>query len=299
MMATYQEIGDQMNNSLPTFAEMMFQDLPFEIRIKIYHYVIPRGNFVCSMTPTFVEDGLARKLALLALEVKYTGSKEEIDSIEKMHSIDRDSSKPGSDIVRVQSGPRSCQRYNNTIFLLSKQISDEALNVLYGENIFRLHLHEEGQEVLKENFTQRNQARMRYMLVVAAPWMARSVPDETLFASVVPYLKVLRIVARQPVRTIPHGKPPGYTFEGELARWERWLRSVMENFGRCLKDGTVVEVDVDGKEGTGEIIRQCLPGKCREVKCRLEGDRVHRRREKISDDLRHGEVRLLMKQPSL
>jgi hypothetical protein len=42
----------------------------------------------------------------------------------------------------------------NSIFLLSKQISEEALDVLYGNNMFKLYLHGEGEYHLKKNFTE-------------------------------------------------------------------------------------------------------------------------------------------------
>ncbi|KAK0117501.1 hypothetical protein ONS95_011841 [Cadophora gregata] len=55
----------------------------------------------------------------------------------------------------------------NCILLVCKQISDEALDVMYGENVFRHCLHIEGDVPLKLNFTDRNRRRMRMLLLTA------------------------------------------------------------------------------------------------------------------------------------
>ncbi len=270
-----------------------FQSLPFELRSKIYHYILPTDNVVCTMNPTFLEEELANKIRLAALDIKKRlfAINPENQSSEEMQKVYRDASNLRVDIAGIESS-----RYNNTIFLLSKQISDEALNVLYGENVFRFNLHAMGQEML-ENITEKNRARMRYMIVVATPWMVRSgVPDDILLASIIPYLRVLRIVARQPAQAIIlHGMPTGYSYEAALARWEGWIRALMDGVARCLTDGTVVEADVDGMEETRKVMGECVQCGFREVVCLLEGDKVHRRPKKISKDLRSGEVRMLMR----
>lgn len=287
----------QKDDVLYTSLPCSFQDLPFELRSKIYHYIIPIENVICTMNPTFLEEELAKKLRLAALDVKKRlhainpDSKAQNQSSDEMQTLYRDASNLGVDIARIESS-----RYNNTVFLLSKQISDEALNVLYGENVFRFYLHDMGQEMM-ENITEKNRARMRYLIVIATSWMARSdIPVEILLASIISYLRVLRIVARQPAQAIiSHGMPTEYSYEAALARWEGWIRAVMEGVGRCLRDRTVLEVDVDGKEETRKVIGECVQCGFREVVCRLEGDKVHRRPKKISDDLRMGEVKMLMR----
>jgi len=56
-----------------------------------------------------------------------------------------------------------CWNYKNSIFLISKQISGEALDILYGENVFKLHLNREGESYLQKNFTEANRQRMRHL----------------------------------------------------------------------------------------------------------------------------------------
>ena len=58
-------------------------------------------------------------------------------------------------------------RKKNSIFLVCKRISNEALDILYGENAFKLYLHIDGGLCLKRNFTEANRRRMRLLLLTA------------------------------------------------------------------------------------------------------------------------------------
>jgi hypothetical protein len=53
------------------------------------------------------------------------------------------------------------------LLLLSKQISEETLDIPYGENLFEVHLHDDGEADLAGNFTEANRRRMRRMVLIA------------------------------------------------------------------------------------------------------------------------------------
>jgi hypothetical protein len=57
----------------------------------------------------------------------------------------------------------------NSIFLVLKQISKEALDILYRDNIFKLRLYNKGEYYLAKNFTEANRQRIRYLLLTAQP----------------------------------------------------------------------------------------------------------------------------------
>lgn len=50
--------------------------------------------------------------------------------------------------------------FNPIILRLSKQISEECLNILYGENTFRVSLKNGGERHLRDNFTEENRYRV-------------------------------------------------------------------------------------------------------------------------------------------
>ena len=62
---------------------------------------------------------------------------------------------PGGDIPR---------RHRKSPLLVSQQISEEALEVLYGDNIFRVDLNPGGGTCLQKNFTIANRKRSKSFL---------------------------------------------------------------------------------------------------------------------------------------
>ncbi|KFZ15581.1 hypothetical protein V501_02645 [Pseudogymnoascus sp. VKM F-4519 (FW-2642)] len=167
----------------------------------------------------------------------------------------------------------------NSIFLVSKQISDEALDVLYGENVFMMHLHGEGEIYFKKNFSEANIQRMRYLLLTAEPrgvsYTPGRMPDNALWCSVLPQLKMLRIVAEQPLEAGHYYNAP--TLEQDMDCWLNWIRLFLQCFRRHLSKHTTVEIDGDGRVETMALIKECLPGGYREVQCQLAGDFIFRR----------------------
>jgi hypothetical protein len=167
----------------------------------------------------------------------------------------------------------------NSILLLSKQISGEALDILYGDNIFKLQLHGQGEYCLKKKFAEGNRQRIRYLLLSAQPmgvsYEPERMPDNSLWSSILPTLKGLRIVAEQPVEASSyHGAP---SLEQEIDRWVKWIKPFLHCFGQYLSRETIVQVDIDGRAETRELVKECLPHGYREIRCRHVGDLIFKR----------------------
>jgi hypothetical protein len=167
----------------------------------------------------------------------------------------------------------------NSIFLLSKQISEEALDVLYGDNVFKLSLREEGEYHFKKNFTNRNRQRMRSLLLLARPrgvlYTPERIVDDALWCSILPHLKGLRLVLEQPVKAGSYDNAP--TLEQDMDRWINWIRPFLQCLGQHLSIQTNVEIDNDGRIETGALIKECLPHGYREIRCRKFGDYIFKR----------------------
>jgi hypothetical protein len=167
---------------------------------------------------------------------------------------------------------------NLHIFLVCRQMSDEALDVLYGENIFKIGLHANGEAWLRRNFSKVNRRRMRRVVVVARPMGVSYGPTTTpvmgLWRGVLEGLGTLRVVGEQP------GRNGGWYGKGDeekeeiMEEWVEWLRPYLVCFAKGIGAGTVVEVDVDGKIETGDLVRECFPKGYREVRCLLAGDSI-------------------------
>ncbi|PVH68668.1 hypothetical protein DL98DRAFT_554759 [Cadophora sp. DSE1049] len=181
--------------------------------------------------------------------------------------------------IRLQIYHYFIPHKENSIFVVSKQISEETLDILYGENTFKLHLHGEGQYYLKKNFAEANRQRMRYLLLVAQPtgvsYEPGRMPDNALWSSILPTLKGLRIVAEQPVEASSYYGAP--SLEQEIDRWVKWIRPFLQCFGQYLSRETIVQVDINGRAETRELVKECLPYGYREIRCRHVGDLIFKR----------------------
>lgn len=222
--------------------------LPLEIRLQIYRYCTPHGRLI--------------EVSNLCFDTGWSFEDRVVN-----HIIDS-----GVDYL-------NCNKNKNSIILLSKQISEEALDVLYGNNIFKIDLHGEGEYVFKKNFSQANRQRMRYLLLTAQPggvsYAPGKMPDNALWCSVLPQLKILRIVAEQPLEAGYYYNAP--TLEQDMDCWINWIRPYLQCFGQHLSSQTSVKIDDDGRVETGAIIKECLPGGYREVQCHLAGDFIFKR----------------------
>ncbi|KAI9640218.1 hypothetical protein NHQ30_011456 [Ciborinia camelliae] len=147
---------------------------------------------------------------------------------------------------------------NINILLLSKPISEEALNILYGESVFRMMLNPCAVDCLKEKFTETNMQRIRHLRVIT--------PDDSRFGqgdniefwdAFLPTLKTFLIVAKQPSPdSVPHWK---------LLAWLFILSTHLLCFSSYLsaRKTTVGMAVFLGREHTMEFARICLPDSVR------------------------------------
>ncbi|RDL38617.1 uncharacterized protein BP5553_02957 [Venustampulla echinocandica] len=246
----------------PRVPPISLLQLPFEMRLQIYRHSIPRKRVVSS---TFVFDEFCTRW--------YLGEVDDHDCFDtKLIS--------GGDMNESDYQGRKSKN-GTTIFLLSKQISEEALDVLYGENIFRLPLDGAGQDWLK-TFTEANRRRIRYLLLTARPqlpllvqleqglWYLKHIPDNALLSSIVPRLKGLRIVDKEPIDI------PGYfTDDGRQKAIEKWVgktRPFLGCIGQHLSSATVVEVESNNRPDINGLTKECLPNGFRYVLYPITGD---------------------------
>jgi hypothetical protein len=269
--------------------------LPFEIRLQIFRYCIPRKHLIEVSSPRFYigwpyeevdhtlnlrdardfEDDPDPELEDDAVYLEeYT-----LDLEDHTVYLEDDTLDLEDNTLNFEGDYWSRHKNKNSIFLVSKQISEEALDILYGENIFKLHLHGLDEVHLKKNFTEANRRRMRYLLLVARPmgvsYGPGKIPDNVLWSSILPQLKGLRIVAEQPVQARTYYKAP--TLEQEMDRWVKWIKPFLQCFGQYLSRENIVQVDINGEAETRELVKECLPHGYREIRCRHVGDIIFKR----------------------
>ena len=210
--------------------------------------------------------------------------------------IDVDSPEP------LPSGNRAPSPHLNSILLLNKQISDEALDLLFSDNIFEIFIWSTGETTLERKFPAHHLQRMRSIVITAGGngdyLTGKNIPDMKLWRWILPNLRNVRFVAKEPVAY--HLLESGYGFTGEmqevwrkgnethLADWIEWIGAVVEFFEKGVQEDAVVEVDVDGRDKTREVFERILKGRFNEVRDFEVGDRIFLRgrfaMEDSSDD---------------
>ena len=164
-----------------------------------------------------------------------------------------------------------------SLLLVSKQVGSEALEILYGKNVFQLYLHNGwGGHHLKGLFAGANIGRMRRMVFVIKPHRIDygCMLDSTLWSPILAKLTKLSIVAQQPPQGPYHSSP---TFEQVMEKWTEWLRAILQYIARQLSSSCIVEADDDDWKGTSTLMRENLPNGYRKVQT-LAGDQIFRRK---------------------
>lgn len=163
------------------------------------------------------------------------------------------------------------------VLRLSKQIAEEDLDILYGQNTFRLSLNGEGEFCMREKFSEKNRRRMRKLIVTANPAGISceiSTPDKSLWVSIVPSLKGLLLILEQPIEAQIYSNAP--TLRQDIDKWLSWISPYLETFGRYIPAALKVIVDDDGRKDTRELVQMYLPATCCLKRSAL-GDFIFRR----------------------
>jgi hypothetical protein len=133
-----------------------FFDFPFEIRRAVYYILLPRRSYIRSTRPLFASHHAP------------------------LGGYYNDSSR---------------SKANLNVLCLSRQISEESLDILYGENIFVVNFNGNGETALQEDITERNRRRIRYVLVFMTNGSVFRQPNASAWALFLPTLKVLQILS--------------------------------------------------------------------------------------------------------
>ncbi|OCL13537.1 hypothetical protein AOQ84DRAFT_104920 [Glonium stellatum] len=141
------------------------------------------------------------------------------------------------------------------ILLASRQVCEEALDVLYGENVFQIHLYDWDLNAISQ-FACDNRQRIRRLRLLGHDldlfyWKPATI-ESPIWPPILANLTRLHIVMQEPVRLIwlPGLFEEPYSFEQEAGEWLAWLKPILEYVNQHLSSRAVVEVDHGNKEET-------------------------------------------------
>ena len=137
------------------------------------------------------------------------------------------------------------------ILEVSRAISSEVLDILYGQNIFIVDIHGEGYLRFRK-FGAANLRRVRYLRIVARPMgVSYGRPlafDPKLWFPLLDGLLQFCVVAQQPLAAQGYYNAP--TLEEDLCKWTTWLDPILKYFSTHLPKTTPVGLDADGRAET-------------------------------------------------
>lgn len=162
------------------------------------------------------------------------------------------------------------------VLLVSRQLSEEALNVLYGENVFEFSLSRSSQTILSQ-FAPANRQRIRRLQLSAyhsIPYYVSLLdlnrrillPLLESLAPILASLTRLYIVAQQPLEARTFDNAP--KLEREMHKWLTQLKRVLECVNQYVSSRATIEVDDNDMEETSELVKKCLPNGYRKVRTR-------------------------------
>ena len=164
--------------------------------------------------------------------------------------------------------PLNAKRHT-VVLLVSRQLSEEALNVLYGENIFEVALHRGSQSILSQ-FAPANRQRIRRLQLSARPSGVSYGSPLNLNLHILPPILAgltrLYIVVQQPLEARTFDNAP--RLEQEMHKWLTQLKPVLEYVNQYVSSRATIEVDDNDMEETSELVKKCLPNGYRKVRTR-------------------------------
>lgn len=141
----------------------------------------------------------------------------------------------------------------SSIILVSRQMKEEVLNLLYGENWFSLDVSK-NQEV---SVSHSNLQRVRKLKLSSINHYNEGMKflDEGLWSTILPFLDRLELSFEQPGFI---GDYIEIHYNVEL--WLEWLRSFLKCLSRFLPEGCEVVVNDNWEHETNLVIKECLKG---------------------------------------
>ncbi|CAG8892202.1 unnamed protein product [Penicillium egyptiacum] len=209
----------QSERPTPTPATPLLFTLPAEIRLKIFGFCVPR------------------KCAIKVSSTRY-----------RPYGVEP--------LVSTRDPSPEEDRFSNTrplwtnVLHVSKRMSDECLNILYGENLFEVYLNRGAEATLKKTFSKQNIQRIRFMVAIdPGPCFSGELnpPDIPFWEMTVPNLKLFEWV------TQPDKKAEEHT--GDLAMrqrvedWMEWTDAYLDCFSQFMVAGVEFKMRLDKGDG--------------------------------------------------
>ncbi|KAJ5960904.1 uncharacterized protein N7479_008054 [Penicillium vulpinum] len=147
------------------------------------------------------------------------------------------------------------RRFSNTrprwtnILQVSKEMSDQCLDILYGDNLFEVYLNRGGEATLRKTFGKENLQRIRYIIAIApGPCFTGELnpPDIPFWTMMIPNLNRFEWVT-QPEQKAEENRSDIMVKRG-LEGWMEWQDAYLDCFGEFLVPKVQFRMRLDNGE---------------------------------------------------
>ncbi|OIW34676.1 hypothetical protein CONLIGDRAFT_15128 [Coniochaeta ligniaria NRRL 30616] len=165
------------------------------------------------------------------------------------------------------------------LLISCRQVREEALGVVYGENVFRVRQLEGEQRFLWEFMPEERRLRIRHIMIELrsdhrtspdGPQRPDLLPNPWLWEPMIPNLVSIRILAQQPTKTETsfvdrslllrdHSEDCCIGVASAIALWLHMIKPTLEYFGSRILPSTMVMVDDNGSKEVGVLLERLLP----------------------------------------
>ena len=234
--------------------------LPLELRQHIYKIIFGSPHLVDLRHIKLALDPCSRSMIYRPKSEKLREKSEKwhgSDNLEIYEYVDSDSEENA-----YRFSEDFMYEWRTGILEVSRAVSNEALDVLYGQNVFVADIHGgRYHELLKLGVA--NLRRVRYLRIVARPmgvsYGSPLVFDPQLWLPLLEGLLQFCIVAQQPLAARGYYGAP--TLKEDMREWTTWLDPILKYFSTNLPKTTVVGLDDDDRaETTAMMDKHFDPG---------------------------------------
>lgn len=234
--------------------EPLLLRLPLELRQRIYAIIFGPRRLVDLLHVHLELDPWSRSMIYRPKSEKL----HESDVLENDREVDIEPEEKLSESNMKDAyrfGEDFMYEWRTGILEVSRAMSNEALDVLYGQNIFVVDIHGEGYHKFLK-FSAANLRRVRYLRIVARPMgVSYGIPlvfDPQLWLPLLEGLLQFCIVAQQPLAARGYYDAP--TLEEDLCKWTTWLDPILKYFSKNLPKTTAVGLDDDCRAETAAMM---------------------------------------------
>jgi hypothetical protein len=249
-----------MASSFPSSNPSAFLALPMEIRQHVYRFCIPHklrydvSSTLCFrncpnwFNETFDKDdhGLERS----------SGS-----VIDKDGGYEKERKLPAGTDLAAKTSSMVVDDTRNAIpelLLCCHQITEEVIDLLYGENTFQVNLHDDDEFTLADLLNFKTRRKIRKLVLILRPRGVSYRPNYSMepeiWDGILSNLQVLGVIAEQPES---HSEE-----DGAFEEWNEWIAPIFEYLHRALNREAKIMVDANDEQKTIEIIQEAIPERC-------------------------------------